>query len=492
MSLSKKIATNTLIQIIGKVLSTALGLFSLALITRYLGQSGYGEYTTVINYLTIFAVLADFGLTLVTVQMISGVEKGEKENKILNNLFTFRLISIILFLALSPIVLFFIPYSASIKIGILITAPFFIFPALTQIIVGLLQKRLKMGKAVIAEVSSRLVLIVGIVLAWQMKAGLNGILLATLASGASSFILHYILARNLAQFKLAWDFEFWKMIIKKSWPLAITIVLNLLYLRTDIIFLSLYKSSAEVGIYGAAYRVIDVLTTIPFMFAGLILPIITTAWLEKRKAYFKKTLQRAFDFMIIISLPLLVGGIMLARPIMIAVAGEDFAASGQILSLLMVAVTFIFAGTMFSHAVIAIDKQKKLIGFYIFTSISALLGYLILIPLYSSVGAAIVTIYSEAIIAIFSAYCVYKYTKFLPTINTFLKTVIASFIMGFFLYFYPNDLSAGFLNLIIIIILAGLIYGLFLFLLGGINIHDLKIMFKKTKPTQSYKSINGI
>lgn len=487
MSLSKKIAKNTLIQIIGKVVSTALGLFSLGLITRYLGQSGYGDYTTVINFLTIFAVLADFGLTLVTVQMISGVQKGEKENKILNNLFTFRLVTIVLFLALSPIILYFMPYSGAIKIGILITAPFFIFPALTQIIVGLLQKRLKMGKAVIAEVSSRVVLIIGVALAWYFETGLNGILVATLASGASSFIIHYLLARDLAKFKLSWDFDFWKKILKQSWPLAITIVLNLLYLRTDIIFLSLYKSSSEVGIYGAAYRVIDVLTTIPFMFAGLILPILTMAWIEKKKDYFKKTLQRSFDFMIIVALPLLVGGVMLAKPIMLAVAGEEFIASGKILALLIVAVAFIFAGTIFSHAVIAIDKQKKLIGFYIFTSITALLGYITLIPLYSSVGAAIVTIYSEAIIAIFSAYCVYKYTKYLPNIKIVLKSIIASFIMGLFLYFYPEQLSAGFLNIGIVITLGAIVYGLFLFILGGISMDDIKLLFKKTKPSQSYK-----
>lgn len=481
MSLSNRIAKNTLIQILGKVVSTALGLFSLGLITRYLGQSGYGEYTTVINFLTIFAVLADFGLTLVTVQMISGVPKGEKENKILNNLFTFRLVTIVLFLALSPIILYFIPYSAVVKVGILITAPSFIFPALTQIIVGLLQKRLKMGRAVVAEVSSRVVLIIGVVLAWYLKAGLNGILLATLISGASSFILHYALARNLAQFKLSWDFIFWKKILKQSWPLAITIVLNLLYLRTDIIFLSFYKSSAEVGIYGAAYRVIDVLTTIPFMFAGLILPILTMSWIDKKKNYFKKTLQRAFDFMIIIALPLLVGGVMLAKPIMLAVAGEEFIASGKILALLIVAVAAIFAGTMFSHAVIAIDKQKKLIGFYIFTSITALIGYVTLIPLYAGVGAALVTIYSEVIIACFSAYCVYKYARFLPNIKTASKSLIASLVMGLFLYLYPDTLSLGFLNISTTIILAALVYGLFLFLLGGISVEDIQILFKKNK-----------
>jgi O-antigen/teichoic acid export membrane protein len=492
MSLSKKIAKNTAIQLIGKVASTALGLFSLALITRYLGQSGFGEYTTIINFLTIFAVFADLGLTLVTVQMISGALDSEKENKILNNLFTFRLITIIFFLALSPLVLFFTPYSQAIKIGILITTPYFIFPALTQIIVGLLQKKLSMERAVLSELASRLVLIIGIVLVWQFNKGLTGILLATLLSGATSFLFHYFLAKKFAHLKLAWDFSFWKKIMIKSWPLAITIVLNLIYLRTDIIFLSLFKSSAEVGLYGAAYRVIDVLTTIPFMFAGLILPIMTTAWLEGKRDYFKKTLQRSFDFMTISALPLMVGGIMLSKPIMILVAGQDFAASGKILSLLIIAVGFIFLGTMFSHAVIAIDKQKKLIGFYIFTSITSLAGYLILIPRFSYFGAAAITIYSEALIAIFASYCVFKYSHFVPKINIILKAMVASFLMGFFIYIYPNHLKDGFLDLIATTIISALIYGLFLFLLGGIHLNDLKIIFKKSKSSQTYKSINGI
>ena len=87
MSLSAKIAHNTLIQVVGKVISTLLGLFSLALITRYLGPNGFGEYTTITTFLTFFAVLADFGLTLVTTQMIS--HKSEDEKKLLNNLFGF-------------------------------------------------------------------------------------------------------------------------------------------------------------------------------------------------------------------------------------------------------------------------------------------------------------------------------------------------------------------------------------------------------------------
>lgn len=492
MSLSKKIAKNTAIQIIGKIVSTAIGLVSLALITRYLGQSGFGQYTTIINFLTIFAVFADFGLTLVTVQMISGVKEKIKESKILNNLFTFRLLSIVLFLFISPIVLFFIPYSQVIKVGILITAPYFIFPALTQIMVGLLQKKLSMDRAVIAEILSRIILILAIVLVWKLDFGLKGILLATVASGASSFLFHYIFVRKYATIRLAWDFTLWKKIVKKSWPLAITIVLNLIYLRMDIVFLSLYNSSADVGLYGAAYKVIDVLTTIPFMFAGLILPIMTAAWLESKKEYFKKTLQRSFDFMAIIAIPLVVGGVSLSKNIMTVVAGNEFAKSGEILNLLIVAVAFIFLGVMFSHAVIAIDKQKKLIGFYVFTSVTALAGYLILIPRFSYLGAASVTIYSEAVIMLFSAYAVYKYTKFIPKPNIVLKAIFASLVMGLFIYFYPENLKQGLLPLGSTMILSGLIYVSTLFIIGGIKIKDLQMIFKKTKPSQSYKSINRL
>ncbi|MFA6514155.1 MAG: flippase [Patescibacteria group bacterium] len=490
MSLAKKIAHNTLIQIIGKVISTVLGLLSLALITRYLGQAGFGEYTTIITFLTIFAVIADFGLTLVTVQMIGGVKEKDRENKILNNLFGFRLVSIVFLLILAPLVLIFMPYSAAIKIGVLITTIYFIFPALSQIIIGLLQKKLSMDRAALAEVLSRIVLILAIFIVWFYDLGLNGILIATIASGASSFIFHYLFAVKFIALKPEWDLTLWKEIFSRSWPLAITIILNLIYLRTDIIFLSLFKSAGEVGLYGAAYKVVDVLTTLPFMFAGLILPILTAAWIDKKPEYFKNVLQKSFDFMAIIAIPLIIGGQFLAGPVMKVVAGSEFDKSGIILQFLIIAVAAIFLGTMFSHAVIALNKQKKLIGFYAFTSISSLIAYFILIPKFSYFGAAAVTIYSETLIAFFSAYCVFKYSRFFPNLRTIMKAIIASLGMGIFLYFYPDNLQLSAFSIILTIIIAVIIYFILLCLIGGVKLEDLKAISRKSSGSQPYNSSN--
>lgn len=477
MSLAKKVAHNTLIQTVGKIASTALGLFSLAIITRHLGQAGFGEYTTIYTFLTFFAVIADLGLTLITVQMISG--ETENENKILNNLFSLRFISAIFFIGLAPIIVIFLPYSPEVKFGVLITAIAFIFPALNQILIGLFQKRLSMDRSSLAEIISRIVLLLGIIMSGRLKGGLNGVLIATVVSGAVNFILHYIFALKFTALKFAFDFSLWKIIIGRSWPLALTIILNLIYLRADTILLSLFKDTETVGIYGAAYRIIDVVTTLPFMFAGLILPILTAAWLEKNQESFQKILQKSFDFMAIMAIPLLVGTQFLSKNIMISIAGNDFSAAGPVLQVLIFAVAAIFLGTIFTHATIAINKQKKLIGFYAFTSISSLLAYLYLIPRYSYFGAAAVTIYSEVMIMFFSAYCVYKYSRFLPNLLVVGKSVIASLIMGLFLYFIPSSLLESLSGLIVSLAASIFLYFILLYFLGGIKSEEIRAILRK-------------
>lgn len=476
MKISSKIAYNTIIQIAGKGISTALGLISLAMMARYLNQGGFGEYTTITNFLSFFAIIADLGLTLVSVQMIS--RPGVDEKKILNNLFGLRLVSIILFLGLAPIFAFFSPYSPIIKMGILITSLSFIFPALNQIIIGLLQKKLRMDKAVVAENISRLILVAGIYLSIAFDYGLLGILWASVISSAANFIISYFLASKFIYLKPSFDKAIWLETITKSWPLAITIILNLLYLKTDTLILSLVRSVEEVGLYGAAYRIIDVLSTLPFMFAGIILPIMSAAWLEQRKGDFDKALQKSFDLMALFSLPIIAGAMVLAKPIMILVAGEDFAPSGLILKILIFAVAAIFLGCMFAHAVIAIDKQKKMIGSYLFVSISSVLLYLLIIPHFSYIGAASITVYSEIAISFLSAYVVWKYTRFIPSFKIVVRALFASILMGGIIYILPVNYY-DWTNLVAGTALAGIIYLLVLYVIKGITKDDLKILLNR-------------
>lgn len=480
MKLKTKVAINTIIQITSKFIATLLGLVAIGLITRYLGQNGFGEYTTVLTFLSFFAIIADLGFTLVTVQIIS--QPNADEERMLGNLFALRIISAFIIIGLAPIVVLFFPYSTEIKQAILITTLAFFFISLNQVLVGFFQKRLRMDKVSISEVASRIVLLVGILWAIKVHASLVGILLATIGGNFVSFIILYLSARKFVPIKLHFDFHHWKEIIQKTWPLAITITLNLIYLKSDTLLLSIIPRESkigilsEVGIYGAAYKVIDVLITLPFMFAGIILPILTARWTLKRKDEFKQILQKSTDLMIIIAIPLIVGSQLVAGQIMEFVAGDNFYASGPILKLLILAAAAIFIGNIPAHAVIAIDKQKKIIPAYIFVAITSLIGYLVLIPKFSYWGAAWMTIYSEVVIAIASFYLVYKYTKFILNPLILIKSIASAALMYFLVYPLVHIRKHG---IIITIPAAMTLYTIALILFKGISKEDFIEIIKQ-------------
>ncbi len=482
MRLSTKIAYNTLVQIIGKVISTTLALLAIAIITRELGQTGFGEYTTILTFISLFAITADLGLTIITVQMISKPDADEEY--ILGNLLGLRLVTALLFLGIAPIIVLFLPYSDQIKNGVAIISLSFLFIALNQVLVGLFQKKLSMDKVAISEAISRLFMVGGVIVALKMNTGLTGILIATVLANLVSFLFHFYFSRKYAIIKLRFNLGYWKKILILSWPLAMTITLNLIYLKTDTLLLSIIKRKseigiiAEVGLYGAAYKIIDVLITLPFMFAGVVLPILTALWAKKETENFKNVLQRSFNAMAIIGLPIVFGTQFIAEEIMVLVAGKDFALSGPILQLLIVSVGLIFLGNMLAHGVIAIERQKKVIGAYLFIAVTSFFGYLFLIPHFSYFAAAWVTIYSELVVALASGYVIYKYTKFIPSFNIVYRSIAASLVMTLVIKLM---IQSQYNNLFVVIITAILVYSVFIYLFRGITKKEiLEILNIKT------------
>ena len=461
MSLTRAVAHNMIYQVGGKILSTILGLAALAMMTRYLGQDGYGGYTTIISFLQFFGILVDFGLTLTTVQMIS--EPNADINKITSNIFTLRFFSAVIFLGLAPLVVLFFPYSATLKIGVAVTSISFLFIALNQVLIGLFQKNLRMEKVAIAENLGRVVLVAGVAAAIYMKAGLLAIMLAVILGSFVNFLINFLFSLKYVRIKFVFDWPIWKEIYRRSWPIGLSIVFNLVYLKADVIVLSLFQSQATVGLYGASYRVLDVLTTLPMMFAGLVLPVLTSSWAEKNVERFSRIIKKSFDFLMIVIIPIIFGTMLLGERIMSAMAGEDFRSSGIILKILILAAGAIFVGTLFGHVIVAIKKQKQMIWGYAIVALLSLAGYIIFIPLYTYWAAAWITFFSEGAIALLTFFVVWKNTRLIPSGKILGKSILASLFMSAAIYFLID------MNLLFLIFFGAAVYFAVLYLLRGYN-----------------------
>jgi len=461
MSLTRKIAWNTIIQTVGKTIGIFLGIITVALMTRYLGQEGFGQYTTIIAFLQFFSLVADLGLYLILTNEIAKPNIDLKY--LLNNFFTLRFVSALFFLILVSIIIWIFPYPMIIKQGVIITSFSLFFILLNQILISLFQKELKMDKVTIGEVIGKIVFLSLTAGAVILKRGLLTILVAVVLGSLANFLVVYFYSRRYIRLSFTFDLNFWLKILKKSWPVALSGLFVLVYFKADTLILSLFKSQNEVGIYGAAYKILEVLIAFPALFMGLVSPVLAQTYSEGNKERFQKIFQKAFDFLSLISWPMVLGTIFLAKPIMILIAGKDFIPSVPVLQILIVATGIIFLAHLPGYSIVAIGKQKEMVKFYLIAAFSALIGYLIFIPIYSYFGAAIITLLVELFIFLSGLKIILKVTKIDLSLSIFSKSFLTSLIMFFFLYLFSGQ------NLFFLIILGALIYFVILYLLKGIS-----------------------
>jgi O-antigen/teichoic acid export membrane protein len=461
MSLTRQIAHNTIIQFTGKVLGTLFGVLTVAIMTRYLGQVGFGQYSTITAYLQLFAILVDLGLSITVVRLIS--DPGNDKKTVFNNVFTLRVVTSIIFLGLAPLIVLFFPYDPLVKIGIAIATLSFFFSGLTSILIGLYQKELNMLTVTIGEIAGRLSLFILVALFAYLNYGLLAIIIAVVIGSLINFLICYFSAFKYIKISPAFDWPIWEKIISITWPIALSIAFNLVYFKADTLILSLTRSQAEVGLYSAPYRILEILVNFIFVFLGIVNPILTLHWVQKNHAKFQEIFQKIFDVLLIITIPMVVGTMFIAKPLMILIAGADFATSGIILQILIVATAIIFINTIYGYTIVFIDKQKKMIPVYVGVAIFSVAGYLLTIPTYGFYGAAIFTVISEFIILISNFIISTKVIKFIPSFKIIMKIFGASLVMAGLLYLLSGQ------NVILQLILASGIYLISLYFFKGID-----------------------
>jgi len=471
MSRTAAIAKNTVVQALGRTIGTVLGLLTLGVMTRYLGAAGYGAFTTVTSFLQFFGILVDFGLSLTTVAMLS--EAGVDRDKVSSNIFTLRVVSAAVFFALAPIAVTLFPYPGAIKAGVGIAAASFFFLAVNQVLTSVLQKELRMARAASAEVLGRLGLFLGAWYVAKQDLGLGWMLGALVFGNLLTVFWNWLLVRKLVDLSWRFDKAVWKDIVERSWPIALSITFNLVYLKGDVIILSLTRTQTEVGVYGAAYKILDVLTVVPIMFMGLVLPLLVKARAENSAGDWNRIMQKAFDFMAVLALPFVAGAFVVGRDLMTLFAGDGFADSGPLLVILMLAVAAVFFGSMFGHAVIAIKKQKRMVWGYAIDAVAATALYLAIIPVYGPTGAAWVTVFAEAFIACATYFMVWRTTGFVPNFRAAFRALVAAGFMAAFVAVLPA------MHVLIKVMLGAVAFSGLALLTGAVTTETLRGLMPK-------------
>lgn len=473
MFLISKIAYNVLLSVGARVLGVVVALINIGFITRYLGVEVFGEYMTVLAFVYTFSIAADLGLYSILIRDIS--RPMADEEKIVGNIFSLRLFSSAVILAVAIGIGFLFPYNFQVKSGIIIGAFSFFFLSCSQVLVGIFQKYLKISKLAIAEFSGRVVNLVLVLIFIYLDLGFLWIILALTLGSFVNFLLAFLYAKKIVLIKLRFDFVFWKKIFKESLPIAASIVLTLIYFKLDTILLSVMKPPEHVGIYGLAYKVLESMIFFPAMFVGLVMPMLSR-YAVSDISKFKILFQKSFDILLILAIPIIAGIILLARPIIMIIGGIEFVDTAPlVLQILSVAIGIIFLGSLLGNSVIALGRQKTAAWIYGGGAIFNIIANIVFIPKYSYVGAAFTTIFTELIVTFLMAILIYKTISLTPSFGIAAKAFIGASVMYFILYFFSE------FNLLGTVLFGILIYFLVIYAFGAVTKKDILMLIRKSK-----------
>ena len=441
---TQKVAFNTIIQIVGKIIVTAISLITVASLTRYLGVTGFGEYTTIFAFVSFWAVIADFGFFWVLLRELSKPDCNKDD--VFNYIFSLKIIFCLVIFLVSGLSGFLIPqYSWNIKIGIAIISASWVWMSFNTTYVALFQSQLEMYKATISEIIGRLFILAGVILSVKNNYSFQIILYTYVLGNFINYLASLAFGQGIIKYKFKYDLKYWKFVLIEGFPLAMLSIIGVLHSKIDAVLLSIFKGSLDVGIYGVPYKILEIIILVPTIFIGNTFPIINK-YFHAKDPRMDLAIQKSFNFLVMLAFPTVAGLIILAWPIINLVAGSEYLTTSdvtiqginfpapRILPILAISIGFSFILNIFSSLLVVMGKQyKQLVPMLVITIINIILN-VIFIQYYSYVAASIVNTFTNMLMLIWWYILTKKYLDLRLDYRIILKVLFATIIMSIILY----------------------------------------------------------
>jgi O-antigen/teichoic acid export membrane protein len=440
----RAIFLNTASQVIVRILTLALSLAFIKLLTNYLGVTGVGEYNAINTYMGMIIVVADLGLYSVTVREIT--KNPKDETKILSNVLTIRAVSAVLAALLSIIIVYFTHYENAIKLGVLIASGYIIFNLIASVYDMALQAKLKMQYSATAELISKLTSVAALALVIYYNGHFFWVVSTISLYGLATLITKYYFTQRFARFGPAYDRQVSRWIINLAWPLGLVFIVNNIFFKLDTLMLFAIKGTDAVGIYSVAYRILEVNLFVGAYFANSLLPAISRN-ITSNKERVGRIVAKGLMIMLFIALPVTLLCAIVPKEIITLLSNSDFALGASSLVILAFALPLIYCDTLLGLVLIAHDERKFMIRMAISIMLVNFIANLFMIAQYSYVGAAITTTASELILLVVN----YLYLKKIVTfhlnyarVGKILLVALLSFAIGYMLkIWHINYLVVG-------------------------------------------------
>ena len=401
---TKKIASNTLVQIIGKVVSMSITILATIIVTRMYGREGYGQFNIMQNFPALFFIIVDFGINAIATRELS--QDWTKAKIYLGNILYMRLIMSVVLMILCFVILQFFPYSLELKYGIYLS----LFLILTQALYAttniIFQIKLRYDYSTIGYIVGSIAVLVFVLVLSYLHKPIAWVSFSYVLGGLLTFVISTLYLKKLqVPLTLRYDKEVVKYLLVQAFPIGLTFVFSQINFRADAILISVLKlpgslglsNTESVAIYGLPYKIFEVSLVIPTFFMNSVYPVLVKHMLES-KARLKQTYLKSSVVLAGFGILSSILGLVFAPLAINVLGGSEFVQSIQVLRLLSLGLFVFYLTQPLSWLIVTLGNQKYLPIIYLISAVFNVGANIYFIPRYSFYGSAVITWVSEAII----------------------------------------------------------------------------------------------
>jgi polysaccharide transporter, PST family len=417
---------------VDRVVRLGINLFIVGWIARYLGREQYGLMNYAMSLTMLIGALASFGTNSIIIREL--VKHPEKRDEILGSSFVIRQVGGFVVVVVSLATAMLINRGDSLtQLLVVISSITYAFASL-DIIDLYFQSKIKSKYAVIANNSVFILLSAIRIILIIIKAPVTAFVIAATAEVfvAQMALIAMYQVTGHSVFKWRWDTAVAREMLRDSWPLMLSVVSVLFYMRIGQVMLGKMASYTELGDYSAAVKISEVWYFVPIVVSTTIYPKLIECRKHNVALYYKR-MQEYFSILAFISYAAVIPTFFFNNLIIKIIFGDKFINAGSILSLHIWAGLFVGMGNGRNNWC-NIENYTR--GTFYSTLAGAIINVLLNIPLikmYGGMGAAAGTMIARIVAGYLSTIFMSKrifvmQTKayFLVGLYSLAKQIIAS------------------------------------------------------------------
>ena len=480
MEKSNSVKLNFIYNLSLNMINVLFPLMMIPYVFQKLGAESFGKYNFAISFSLWFLVFASFGTAVYGVREIA---KNRGNKKKLDR--TFTEIFLLNFIAtISSFTLFLVFISLSSKTNSEIEL--FLVVALSILLNIFNIDWLYMGLENFKIITIRTLVIKCI--------SLIGIFL--FINGQEDYVIYaliMVLAVGLSNFiNFIYSYKFVRLRFKGLQlknhlkPIFIFFFSSLvvsIYTIFDVIFLGFFSTHVDVAYYSISKQIYSIALSITLSISIVLSPKLTYLAKNDFEAY-KTMLRKSIDYIYLLSIPAMVGLVVLSKDILWLIGGEELQVAFISLITLAILVFIVSLGTwQYNQLIIPLGYEKIGLKIQLLMALISLIFNILLVPKYGYLGASISLVVAEAsgtIIGVIYGKKIISSVRFKYITNSLPKYIVASLIMAISVLSLKFLYLGSIINLVVGVIIGPIVYlGILYFLNENICRQYIKVILNK-------------